>query len=106
MLKEMIYRELRIAEGSCASPFKNAAFMYFSYIVGGLVPLFAYFVLDVPRAMPISIIITLTGLFTLGVAATKYTKKPWMKSGTRILALGAIALVVGFVVGQIVAIFN
>ena len=51
MLKEMAYRELSIVQGSSAGPLKNAIFMYFSYIVGGSIPLFAYFVLTIPRAM-------------------------------------------------------
>ena len=106
MLKEMAYRELSIARGSSISPLKNAVFMYFSYIVGGLIPLCAYFFLTVPRAMPVSIIVTLAGLFVLGVATTKYTKGSWFKAGIRILTLGAIALAVGFIVGEIAALLN
>ena len=80
--------------------------MYASYIVGGTVPLFAYFILSVPRALPISVVVTLAGLFAVGVATTKYTKGSWLKAGGRILSLGTVALVVGYVVGEIAARFG
>jgi len=80
--------------------------MYASYIVGGMVPLFAYFILSVPRATPVSIVVTLAGLFALGVATTKYTKGSWFKAGGRILSLGTVALVVGYIVGGIAAKFS
>lgn len=106
MLKELSYRELHFIEESAQVPFKNAIFMYFSYIIGGLIPLFAYLILPVSKAMPISIVVTLLGLFLLGVATTKYTKELWIKAGFRILIFGATALVVGFIVGDLVARFN
>ncbi len=101
MLIEMSYRELGISQLSSSKPIKNAVFMYFSYIIGGLLPLSAYFFLTVSQAMPVSIVVTLAGLFILGVATTKYTKASRFKSGMRILALGSIALIVGFAVGEL-----
>lgn len=106
ILKEVAYRELHTSDEAEAVPLKNAVFMYFSYIAGGIVPLFAYLLFPVSKAMPISIIITLLGLFLLGVATTKYTKGFWLKEGTRILIFGTIALMVGFVVGDLAARFN
>lgn len=100
-MKEITYRDLQIAEDAVANPIKNGFFMYLSYIIGGIIPLFAYFILPVSKAMPLSIAITLAGLFLLGVATTKFTKEFWLKSGARILLFGTVALIVGFVVGNI-----
>ncbi len=100
MLKEMAYRELSLIPGGGAAPLLNAMAMYFSYIGGGLVPLFAYFFLPIAVAIPLSIVITLIGLFTLGVVITKYTKMSWWKSGLRIMLIGGLAFSVGVAVGE------
>ncbi len=101
MLKEMAYRELQISSHKPMSAVKNGIYMYFSYIVGGVIPLTAYFVLPIEIAIPISIIETLAGLFLLGATTVKYTNERWFVSGTRVLTLGGIALLVGLLVGKL-----
>lgn len=102
MLKEMAYRELHIIPSDESHPWANGLKMFFSYIAGGLIPLVAYFLVDIDRAMPISVIITLLGLFCLGVMTARFTKKIWWRSGLRMLALGGTAMVIGLVVGELV----
>ncbi len=102
MLKEMAYRELSLVPGGGSTPLFNALAMYFSYIGGGLVPLFVYFFLPVMIAVKVSIVITLLGLFVLGVVITHYTKLSWWKSGLRIMLIGGLAFVVGLTVGELV----
>ena len=105
MLTEMIHRELLIIHGSPRDAFRNSIFMFFSYIIGGLFPLVAYLILPIQNAMLISVFITLMGLFGIGVFTTKYSKVSWFKAGGRVLLLGIVALVVGFVIGELVS-FN
>ena len=102
ILKEMAYRELKIPVESSISPFKLGVSMFFSYIVGGAIPLIAYFVLPIALAIKVSILITLVGLFGLGAITTRYTKSSWLRSGLRVLLLGGIALLVGFWIGKLV----
>ena len=106
MLKELAFRELHIVDDASGTPVKNALLMYASYIIGGIIPLFAYFFLPVSRAMPISIIVTLFSLFLLGAITTKFTREYWAKAGARILIFGTIALAVGFIVGEIASRFE
>lgn len=106
MLKEMAYRELQVSLEEGASPVRGGIFMFFAYILGGLIPLFAYFILPISTAIYISIIITLIGLFLLGVGTTRYTKSNWFKSGIRIFVLGGIALLAGFIIGELANIIN
>lgn len=101
MLREMQYRELNVGlQGG--NSLRNGIKMFFSYVAGGLISLFAYFFLPISTAMILSIIITLAGLFILGVVTSKYTKVFWIKSGLRILLLGGIALAIGLIVGELV----
>ncbi|MFC1687852.1 VIT1/CCC1 transporter family protein [Patescibacteria group bacterium] len=101
MLKEMQYRELNISSQG-GNSLQNGIKMFLSYVVGGLIALFAYFFLPISTAMILSIIVTLVGLFTLGAITSRYTKVSWRKSGLRILLLGGIALAIGLIVGELV----
>ena len=106
MLTEMTYRELLIAHGSSHGAFKNGIFMFFSYVIGGLFSLAAYFILPIHTAMPISISLTLIGLFGLGVFTTKYSGISWFKAGGRVLLLGIVALIAGLVIGNFVSLIR
>lgn len=101
-LQEMAYRELKLIPDSTTSPGKNGLAMLFSYILGGFVPLTAYFLLPVQTAIPISIVVTLAGLFLVGVWTTRFSKRSWWKAGLEMLVLAGIAGFVGYYIGQMV----
>ncbi len=102
MLREMAYRELNLVPDSHESAIKKGGIMLGSYIVGGFVPLTPYIILPIEKAVWVSIVVTLLGLFTLGVFTTKYSKQNWWKSGLEMLALAAGAAGIGYVIGQLV----
>jgi vacuolar iron transporter family protein len=104
-LTEMAYHELYITPDKMEAPTKKGLSMFFSYIIGGIIPLTAYFVFDTSTAVVFSIIVTLIGLFLLGVATTKFSKRKWWKAGLELLILAGLAAIVGYAVGQLVNIF-
>ncbi|MFC1732717.1 VIT1/CCC1 transporter family protein [candidate division KSB1 bacterium] len=99
MLAEMSYRELGISSSEIAHPARNGVFMFLAYIVGGFVPLSAYFFLPITTAIGLSIVVTLVGLFLVGAGITHYTKQPWFQNGMHMFFFGGVALVVGLSVG-------
>lgn len=103
MLKEMAYRELHISPERRAErkPIKDGIFMFFAYILGGMVPLIPYFFSSVTLGIYISMLSTLVGLFLLGVFVTRFTKQNWIQVGTRMIVLGGTALVVGYYIGNL-----
>lgn len=101
-LQEMAYRELKLIPDGEESPGKNGLAMLFSYIFGGMIPLLAYLLLPVRTAIPISIIVTLIGLFLLGVWTTTFSKRSWWKAGLEMLTLAGVAGLVGYSIGQFV----
>jgi len=101
-LKEMSYRELGVVEGKLENPFKNGLVMGISYILGGTVPLMAYFLLPISSAIFVSVAITLFGLFLLGVYTASLSKRTWWKAGLEMFALASVAALVGYFVGQLV----
>ena len=102
MLREMAYRELNLVPDSHESPVKKGGIMLFSYILGGFVPLTPYLLLPVEQAIWVSIPVTMSGLFILGVFTTKYSKRKWWKAGLEMLALASTAALIGYAVGQLV----
>ncbi len=102
MLKEMSYRELEVIPDGLGNPIRNGIAMLISYIIGGAVPLTPYLILSIEIAIPVSIGITLVGLFMLGVVTTRFTKRKWWKAGLEMLALASGAAIIGYLVGQAV----
>lgn len=101
-LQEMAYRELKIIPENLAEPFKNGVIMGASYILGGAIPLLPYFFFSIGSAIVISIMVTLAGLFAVGVFTTKYSHRAWWKAGFEMLLLASAAALVGYAVGQAV----
>jgi len=102
LLKEMTYRELKVDTENFEKPFRNGSFMFFSYIAGGTIPLVPYLLFQMHLAIVISVVTTLIGLFFLGVATTRYSKRKWWLAGLEMLGLASVAAIVGYAVGQAV----
>lgn len=101
-LTEMAYRELHISSGAMENPTRNALFMLFSYIFGGMIPIVPYLFLPINNGMMVSITATLLGLFILGVMTTRFTKRTWWKAGLEMLGLASLAAIVGYAIGRLV----
>lgn len=81
----------------------GALIMFFSYFAAGFIPLAPYLFYEVSLALPISISLSLTTLFMLGIISSKILKaRNTLRHGARMLLIGGSAIAVGIVVGQIV----
>ncbi len=101
MLHEMSYRELKLIPHQKGSPIKDGFVMWGSYIVGGLIPLIPYLIMKNPiDSIPISVGVTLIGLFALGAYVTKFSLRKWWRGGLEMLVLAGFAAAVGYFVGQ------
>lgn len=99
-LQEMAYRELKIIPDGVAHPLHNGVAMGAAYIIGGVIPLLPYFLITNPlAAIPVSAVVTLSGLFLLGAYTTKFSKRSWWKAGLEMLLLAAAAGAIGYLVG-------
>lgn len=102
LLKEMAYRELKINPDNLEKPFRNGVLMFFSYIVGGSIPISPYLFLPIHAALATSVIVTLLALFLLGAYTSRYSKRRWWKAGLEMFGLASVAALIGFGVGQLV----
>lgn len=100
-IKEMAHHELGIIPDKIDNPVRGGVYMFFSYVIGGLIPLIPYFILPIKTSIFVSIVSTMLGLFLLGVITVRFTKRSWWKSGAEMFGLAGLATVVGYIIGRL-----
>ncbi len=83
------------------NPVVSSLVMGIAVIVGAAIPLLAFLAWESHRGIIPAVIITLVGLFVLGVVKTKYTLRNWFRSGMEVLVVGFIAAMVGYGIGSL-----
>ncbi|HCW07772.1 MAG TPA: iron transporter [Cytophagales bacterium] len=83
---------------------QSALIIGISYIVGGLIPLSAYFFTDsVMLGLKSSVIITVFCLIAFGLVKSKLTGQPLLKGALRVTIVGAVAAAVAFALAKLIA---
>lgn len=83
------------------NPVTSSLIMGFFVVLGAAIPLSVFFFLESKAGMIPSIIVTIIGLFLLGVLKSWYARRNWFISGLEIAIVGAIAAVAGYAIGNI-----
>lgn len=83
------------------SPVVSSLVMGVAVIIGAAIPLLAFLFFESKAGIIPAVLITLIGLFGLGVVKTKYTLRHWFRSGVEVLVVGCIAAVVGYGIGNL-----
>jgi len=83
--------------------FKGAIVMLISYSLAGLIPLAPYAFIQDNTAVIVSVIVSLIGLFGLGIGTSIFyhRPRPWVR-GLKMVVLGGIAVLFGMLVGNLV----
>jgi VIT1/CCC1 family predicted Fe2+/Mn2+ transporter len=81
---------------------KHGTATFLGFIVAGVVPLLAY-VAPVPdeSQFAIAVVLTLSTLFAVGASRAFVTHLAWARSGLEMLAVGALAAGVAYVIGAL-----
>ena len=101
-LRTLVEKELGLSPDITSNPVKDALTMGAAFIVAALVPIFPYFFLDGGRAIGASVAGALVGLFVLGVGKGRLVQRSPILQGLEILAIGAAAAGLGFLLGTII----
>lgn len=80
--------------------------MFLGYLLGGVVPITPTIIFNQPEARIIAIIATLIGLFILGYTKGRLVKVKPLRSAFELFIIGAIATIVGLLVGYLFRIPN
>lgn len=104
-LEEMAFKELGVIPNKERTPYKDAFFMGTSYVIGGALPLSAYFYLPMSTAIPVSVVSSVVFLFIMGVVKGRLVHTNKLKSGLEMMIVSSAAAGLGFAVGRIVTYF-
>ncbi|PZS04940.1 MAG: iron transporter, partial [Candidatus Chloroheliales bacterium] len=109
----MMSEELGYGDETSESPIRTGLIVGVSYMVGALVPLSPYIVQRIlsitqpPGALNIPLIIsaalTLAALFAFGSFKSRFTHRPWWRSGLEMMIAGGIGAVIVYSIGHFIA---
>ncbi len=103
-IRFMLREELGIFEEQIDSPFKIASIMGISFLIGAFPPLLPFFFLDNEwDAFYLALGISVFLMFGIGAGKTYVTGTNWYKSGFEILAVGSLAVAIGYIIGLFIS---
>lgn len=83
------------------APLRDAALVGGMAFVAGLVPVVPFALLPLALSVPTAIGLSVATLFLAGAVMTRVTGRGWARSGFEMLLIGAVASVIGYVVGTV-----
>ena len=101
-LRTLVEKELGIDPDLAVSPIKDALTMGGTFILAAMVPIIPYFFMGGNVAIGISAGATLAALFALGMGKGRLVQRSPILQGLEILAIGAAAAGLGWILGEIV----
>jgi VIT1/CCC1 family predicted Fe2+/Mn2+ transporter len=101
----MMRFELGLEEPQANRARRSASTIAFSYIVGGLVPLFPYMIgLDLPSALRASVAITLVALLVFGGVKGRLTGSGTVRSAMQTVLIGGLAAGAAYLLARLLSI--
>ncbi|KAL6066732.1 Protein ccc1 [Balamuthia mandrillaris] len=105
----MMVEELGIMYDPDEKPWKHGLITFTSFVIFGLVPLIAYFILlaapsmddDFDAAFMLAGILTGITLFVLGAIKSRFTLQRWWWSGILVLFYGGLAAIASYIIGYL-----
>lgn len=79
----------------------GALIMFLSYLAAGLVPITPTIIFNQPQARVLSIVVAFIGLFIIGYIKGRIVEHKPLRSAVELFIIGAVATLIGVVVGQI-----
>jgi VIT1/CCC1 family predicted Fe2+/Mn2+ transporter len=90
--------ELGVDPDDLPSPWVAAGSSFVAFALGAVLPVIPY--LLGATTMPATLVLAALGLFGAGAAVSRFTTRSWWYSGSRQLALGALAGLVTYAIGS------
>lgn len=103
-LETLAREELNINPAEISSPWGAAISSFFSFSFGALIPLIPFIFSDYYGNLYISIVLTAVSLFCIGAIISLFTSRSALKSGLRMLLIGAGAGAFTYLIGYLVGV--
>lgn len=101
-LNSMIRDELLVRPGELRSPWRVAAVVGVSFILGALIPLLP-FIVSLPDGPVLAAVLSIAVLFLTGALKSRYSHRTWVRSGAEMVLIGILGTAAGLVIGRILA---
>ena len=102
-LDTMMADELRLFPEEYSKPLKASFIVGIASLIGSLIPLFPFFLLNVPLGIITSLILSVLILFVVGAIKAKLTIGSWKRSGFEMAIIGTTAAVAGYIIGKLLS---
>jgi vacuolar iron transporter family protein len=100
----MMRFELGLEKPEPGRAVRSAATIAFSYVVGGLIPLFPYMMIhEASRALMLSVVVTLIALGMFGYVKGRFTGLKPLRSASQTMVIGALAAGAAFLLARIIS---
>ncbi len=100
----MMRFELGLEKPDPGRAVRSAGTIAASYVVGGLIPLFPYMVINVAnRALMLSVVVTLIALGVFGYVKGRFTGLAPLRSASQTVVIGALAAGAAFLPARIIS---
>ena len=96
--------ELGLDPDELGSPLAAAAASFATFMLGALIPIVPYIFTEKVAAAALSVTGSIVALFAVGASITIFTRRSWFVSGARMVAIGAGAASVTFVIGRLLGV--
>ncbi len=99
-LEAMLRDEVGLDPRAIGGPWAAALSSFVAFVSGAIIPLLPFLLLTGMLAFMGCVALSLSALFLLGLGVSFLTERPPVRCGLRQLALGGVAALVTFIIGQ------
>jgi VIT1/CCC1 family predicted Fe2+/Mn2+ transporter len=103
-LQALAREELGLNPDELGSPWGAASFSFASFALGAAIPLAPFLVAGSASALSATIVLTALALFGVGATLSLFTGRSALASGARMLAIGAAAGAVTYLIGKLLGV--
>lgn len=96
--------ELGLTSESLGSPLRDAIITGSAFVVGAVIPLAPFLLLDMRSGLAVTMLLALVTLFTLGAGKAQLSGRPVLASGLEVMGLGGAAGLFGYGLGYLVSV--
>ena len=101
-LNTLLEKKLGISPDFGGNPLKDAAVMCVSFGASAIIPIIPFLFLAIgPLAIGLSVGLSLSGLFVLGLVKGRLVRKSPILQGLEILGIGAASAALGYALGEL-----
>ena len=97
--KTKVEKELGLSYEDTSTAGKDSMVVGLTYAAAASIPLWPYLFWTVSFALPISLIVTVLALFSLGLIKGKVVRMALARSGFEVLAVGGVSAFLGYLIG-------